>query len=179
MKTFGEYCESLLSNIPQEVYVIGVVVFCVGVVVIYTFYDCKIKWRYCLALLLIEYVFLIFCSTVFFRRVMKIRKFDFMPFWSYSKPELLMENIMNIAIFVPIGFLLGVAFRFMTWKRVLVLGVGLSFIIELLQFAFKKGFSEFDDMMHNVLGCVIGYGTSRMIAYYISRKDSHYRNAIM
>lgn len=31
-------------------------------------------------------------------------------------------------------------------------------MIEMLQFVFKKGYAEFDDVFHNALGCLIGYG---------------------
>lgn len=33
----------------------------------------------------------------------------------------------------------------------------LSSLIEVLQFVFKKGLCELDDVFHNVLGCMIGY----------------------
>lgn len=75
-----------------------------------------------------------------------------------SEPQLLPENIMNVVVFVPVGVMAGVAFRGMTWMRALVIGAGASVGIEVLQFVFKKGFSEVDDVMHNTLGCVIGYG---------------------
>ena len=50
----------------------------------------------------------------------------------------------------------------MTFKRVLFLGGGLSVFIELLQLIFKKGFCETDDVIHNVLGCLIGYYIYRL-----------------
>ncbi len=37
-------------------------------------------------------------------------------------------------------------------------GGGLSFAIESTQYVTKTGFAEFDDVFHNTLGCVIGYG---------------------
>jgi len=68
------------------------------------------------------------------------------------------ENILNVLLFVPIGFLAGCGLRGMTFKSVIFLGGGLSVFIELLQFVFKKGFCETDDVIHNILGCLIGYG---------------------
>ena len=36
--------------------------------------------------------------------------------------------------------------------------VKISPTIEALQFFFMRGFSELDDVMHNTLGCLIGFG---------------------
>ena len=38
-----------------------------------------------------------------------------------------------------------------SWKKVMVIGICLSDGIEILQFVFRKGFSAFDDVMHNIL----------------------------
>ena len=38
------------------------------------------------------------------------------------------------------------------------MGCGISVTIGALQFFFMRGFSEVDDVMHNTLGCLIGYG---------------------
>lgn len=65
---------------------------------------------------------------------------------------------MNVVVFVPVGILLGAGFRSMTWWKVLMIGGGVSVSIEAMQFFLKRGFSEVDDVMHNTLGCLIGYG---------------------
>jgi len=93
---------------------------------------------------------------------MAARQYDFHPFWSYKvietgRAELLTENIMNVVVFVPVGFLLAIGIpRLKMWKALLT-GVFLSALIEILQFANKRGFSELDDVMHNTFGCVVGY----------------------
>lgn len=63
------------------------------------------------------------------------------------------------------GVLLGLSFRSMTWLRALLIGTCLSIGIEALQFIFIRGFSELDDVMHNTLGCVIGYGLFRLLSH--------------
>ena len=63
--------------------------------------------------------------------------------------------VMNIALFVPIGLLLG-GIGFKT-KKVLLMGICLSGIIEVSQFAFCKGLCETDDVMHNSVGAFLGY----------------------
>ena len=59
---------------------------------------------------------------------------------------------------MPVGILLGAAFRSMTWWKVLLMGGGVSVLIETMQFFLKRGFSEVDDVMHNTVGCLFGYG---------------------
>lgn len=139
------------------------VALCIGGVALLSFYGVKKGIKLALRLLLFEYVVLIFCSTFFFRPTMKERIYDFHPFWSYvaiqeGRKHLLKENIMNVVMFVPVGFLLGCASRGMRWWMALLIGVGISVSIEALQLVFKRGFSEFDDVFHNTLGCLIGFG---------------------
>ena len=154
---FRQYIINLYQDIPQEVYEGLLSVFCLGVVVFIAWKGFKTGLRYSVALLLIEYIFLIFCSTVFFRTTSELRKYDIHPFWSYDRPELLVENIMNVVVFVPVGLLLGIAFKQMTWWKAFLIGCSISVTIESLQFFFMRGFSELDDVMHNTLGCILGY----------------------
>ena len=154
---FKQYIISLYQDIPQEVYEGLLSVFCIGLVVFIAWKGFKTGLRYSVALLLIEYIFLIFCSTVIFRATGETRQYDFHPFWSYDRPELLVENIMNVVVFVPVGLLLGIAFKQMTWWKALLIGCSISVTIESLQFFFMRGFSEVDDVMHNTLGCLIGW----------------------
>lgn len=39
----------------------------------------------------------------------------------------------------------------------MLVGGGISLLIETLQFFLNKGFAEFDDVWHNTIGCVIGF----------------------
>jgi glycopeptide antibiotics resistance protein len=99
----------------------------------------KTGLRYSVALLLIEYIFLIFCSTVIFRATGETRQYDFHPFWSYKaiqdgREDLLAENIMNVVAFVPVGLLLSCVSRRLKWWMVLLVGIGISVSIEALQY---------------------------------------------
>ena len=64
---------------------------------------------------------------------------------------------MNVIVFIPVGLLLGIAFKQMTWWKALLIGCGISAVIELLQFFLMRGFSEVDDVMNNTVGCLIGW----------------------
>lgn len=167
---FKQYVISLYQDIPQEVYEGLLSIFCIGLVVFIAWKGFKTGLRYSATLLLIEYIFLLFCSTVIFRAVSATRQYDFHPFWSYSRPDLLIENIMNVIVFIPVGMMLGSLLRVKgSWAIALLIGCSISLTIESLQFLFIKGFSELDDVMHNTLGCMIGYGIYALARYGYER----------
>lgn len=159
---FYQYIISLFQGVPVWVYEGLLSVFCVGAVLIVAIKGLRKGWRYASALLLIEYVFLLYGSTVIFRTASEIVGYNFHPFWSYAAIQqgrafLIPENIMNVIVFMPVGALLGFVFRSIKWWQVLLIGCGISVSIEALQFFTHRGFSEFDDVFHNTLGCVIGF----------------------
>lgn len=88
-----------------------------------------------------------------------------MPFWNYSRQDLVAENNMNVIVFIPIGMILGSLLRVKgswlpkgSWLMVAIIGCGISVTIEAIQFFLMRGFSEVDDVMHNTVGCLLGYG---------------------
>lgn len=166
---FRLYIISLYKDIPPEIYEGLLSVFCLGVVLFVAFKGLRTGLRWSLLLLLIEYVFLVFCSTVIFRPTGETRQYNFHPFWSYDRPELLVENIMNVVVLTPVGLLLGCAFKQTTWWKALLIGCSISVTIEALQFFFMRGFSELDDVMHNTVWCLIGYGVYLIGGYGYKR----------
>lgn len=154
------YVVSLIEDVPYYVYEGLLSVFCIGVVLLLTWKGKK-TWHDIVKLLLTEYVFLIYCSTVIFRDYNPSRGHFFTPFWSYSRQDLLAENIMNVIVFIPVGMLLFITQKkkmslLKAWIIGIVSGLVLSAGIEILQYFFKKGYAEFDDILHNTLGCFIG-----------------------
>ena len=157
-KQFEDYAFSLVHAIPYYVYEGIASIFCLGLVVFIAWKGFKTGLWYSAALLLIEYVFFIFCSTVIFRTAGATRQYDIHPFWSYDRPELLVENIMNVIVFIPVGMMLGSLLRVKgSWAIALLIGCSISLTIESLQFLFIKGFSEVDDVMDNTVGCLVGW----------------------
>jgi glycopeptide antibiotics resistance protein len=159
------YATTVASTIPMVVYWGALVVFVIGVLILLRWKGLKTGVRYVSVLLLGEWVALMLCATVIFRTASAERGFRLIPFssyWDFGPHSYLMEmigqNILNVVLFVPVGFLLGCGFIDMTWKRAVLVGSGLSVSIELLQLLSHKGFCEVDDVLHNSLGCLIGYG---------------------
>ena len=164
-----EYVVGLYKDIPSGVYVGLAVVLCIGVVLMMVAYGARKGARMTAGLLLAEYVFVLYSSTVIFRATSeRFSGYDYHPFWSYrayfgGESQLLVENFMNVVVFVPVGVLLGAAFRSMTWWKALLIGGAISVSIEVLQFVLKRGFAEVDDVMHNTIGCLIGYSLWLMV----------------
>ena len=162
------YIMTLIGEVPHYVYEGLLSVFCIGAVSLLTWKGKK-AWQGIAKLLLSEYAFLIYCSTVIFREVNPSRGHYFTPFWSYSRQDLIAENVMNVVVFIPVGILLFLtqkkrASQLKAWIIAIVSGFAMSVGIESLQLIFKKGYAEVDDLMHNTLGCFIGCTLCLLIA---------------
>lgn len=113
-------------------------------------------------LLLVVYLGIVFASTVFTRNSDGIWHYELMPFWSWREMLLgntymLTEIILNVILFLPIGILLPVLFhRTFRWRQGLLIGVLLSSVIEITQLVSCRGLFEWDDMLHNGIGCMLG-----------------------
>ncbi len=125
-------------------------------------------------LILSVYVYLLFSQTILCRSQQFKYSHYLMPFWSYQaildgRHELIADNLLNVAIFIPIGLLFAMVFRSIRCWIVLLGGFVISFIIEFLQFVLNRGNAEIDDVMHNVLGSLIGYGFYSLIKYGVEK----------
>ena len=113
-------------------------------------------------LALVVFLGTVFGSTVF-TRTGTIRQYELVPFWSwrdiirYHDWTLLKENLLNCILLLPVGVLLPIiANHKVKWYQALVIGILVSAIIEFSQLIFMRGLFEWDDMIHNGLGCMIG-----------------------
>ena len=105
--------------------------------------------------LLAAYVVFVLMETVIGRKV-GVGRVELVPFWSYSHPELRMEIVLNYLLFMPLGFLLYLCLGDKFGLRVVMAGFLLSVKVELIQLLFNIGLFEFDDMIGNTIGCLIG-----------------------
>ena len=120
----------------------------------------------------ILYIGVILYLTLFDREVSDTYQYEWTPFWSY---KIFFEGndvfgiliMRNILLFIPFGFLLALIMacfqtrngRAKLKKTVLLstlIGIGSSLIIEGCQLVFKLGLFEFDDVINNGLGALIG-----------------------
>ena len=105
--------------------------------------------------LLAAYILFILMETVIGRKP-GVGRVELVPFWSYSHTELRMEIVLNYILFAPLGFLLYLCFGEKLGLRVVLAGFLLSASVELIQLLFNIGLFEFDDMIGNTIGCLIG-----------------------
>lgn len=121
------------------------------------------RYQLVAGLALLTYVAVVYASCVFTRTPTGRHMASLVPFWSWREVVfhhdrgLLKENLLNMVLLAPAGVLLpwarGRSLR--TWELVLC-GVLLSGGIELLQYVLERGFFEWDDIIHNTLGLVVG-----------------------
>lgn len=172
-KTFRRYLFLLYEDVPDKIYLLAIFIFLIGNIFIFGINRIKgIRFRikYSITFILTEYLSVLYGSTVFFRNANDVRKYNYRPFWSYyafqeGESQLFPEIIMNVVAFIPVGFFLGISLNIASCKKVFLIGLLISISIETLQLLLCRGFSELDDIMHNTIGCIIGYQF-----YYISKR---------
>lgn len=118
----------------------------------------------------IAFLAVVFASTVYTREPLPVRQYELHLFWSWNKiffegnSELLEENLLNCFLLVPFGALLPAIFhKRIGWKRSFLYGFLISLTIELCQLVFRRGLFEWDDMIHNAFGCMLGCKTMEFI----------------
>lgn len=155
----GELETYLETNIPINTCLISLLVLCITIVLILlACKDVYLMRKFVLLAMLMEYVIMVFASTVIYRVSVDYYRFEFIPFYSYyvdSKDEpMLLQVVLNVVLFIPIGLLLRGVIT--SWKILLMICFAISSSIEILQLVFRKGLCETDDVIHNTLGAIIG-----------------------
>lgn len=115
------------------------------------------------SLLAFLFLAIVFASTVFTRTPSPERKYMLQLFWSWKRVfvnhsrEMLKENLLNCVLLFPFGILLPViCHRRISWWKSYLCGFFVSAVIETSQLVFYRGLFEWDDMIHNALGCMAG-----------------------
>ena len=113
-------------------------------------------------LALILFLGVVFASTVF-TRTPTVRRYELIPCWSWYEvivnhsQGLLIENLLNMILLLPVGILLPMILDSrLRPSMVFLIGMVISAAIELSQLIFQRGLFEWDDMLHNGFGCMLG-----------------------
>ena len=153
------------SGVPLYV-ILALLVFVTGVIVaLYVRRKDRYSFiRNSLLTMLWGYLFFVLCVTLLFRECSDSMQYQFFPFWSYDVlyNKIIAQLILNVLMFVPIGFLLGNIMHGIRWMQVIEMGCLLSATIEILQLLTRRGVCNIDDVIHNTIGCVIGYCIFRL-----------------
>ena len=133
--------------------------------------------KFVLCILASEYYFLVLCSTVICRTTIVSKRIECIPFYKYRDiwnhvdvTRNVMEILLNIIMFIPIGLLIGGSMPKQRGK-VLLIGCVLSIVIETLQLITGRGLCETDDVIHNTIGCLIGYSLSALLFRLLNKKN--------
>ena len=110
------------------------------------------------------YVAFVLCYTVIFRNSRATQIYFLRPLWSYTMLyyKMIAEIVLNVLMFMPIGFLYGGSKKKAGWIEALCIGLGFSVAIEAMQLLTRRGVCSIDDVIHNTIGCLIGYGLFRL-----------------
>ena len=76
----------------------------------------------------------------------------------------------NIALLVPIGFLVTFIYRKMTWQKSLALAVVVGLAIEGMEVVFRVGIFDIDDVILNALGVMTGYWVFTLLVKWHCRR---------
>lgn len=75
-----------------------------------------------------------------------------------------MEFILNILLFIPLGFFCPIISKtYQQVKNILLIGAGFSLVIEISQLFTLHRATDINDIISNTLGALIGYGCFRFI----------------
>ena len=78
--------------------------------------------------------------------------------WNHYSVKKMANVMLNIAMFIPLGFLLPLAWeKFRKWYLSVPTGFAASLAIELIQLLTHRGVCDVDDLFCNTLGAAIGY----------------------
>lgn len=99
-------------------------------------------------------------------RGFKHRRINLWPFWEVRKlletgaySYWIKQIFNNIIMLLPWGLMLSfMSEKLRCFKRIIMVGFGFSLCIETTQFFTRRGLFELDDLFHNTLGALIGYG---------------------
>lgn len=122
---------------------------------------------------LIAYLVLVYTVCVMSRDPGMRYQYEWIPFWSYydiiknGNMLLLVEDLLNIVLMIPVGFLLPFIARNNGLKRCIVLTIEIEAFIEASQLLLRRGLAEWDDVINGVLGCIIGYGCYKIISKFV------------
>ena len=118
------------------------------------------------SILLVSYVSIVLFLTLLDRTPGETVAVKLRPLWTYQNirvTALRWQIYLNVFLFVPVGFLIPFSLH-SRFLHTIVLTFSLSVIIEICQYAFGLGLCEIDDIIHNVIGGILGFLYWRLLA---------------
>lgn len=114
------------------------------------------------------YVFLMLYITVVYRHSSGNSAYVLNPLRNYIilNNRIIAEIFLNIVMFIPVGFLACCALSHPNFWKTCKVGAGLSIAIELTQLFTERGICHISDVVHNTMGCLLGYVFCRLLTLH-------------
>ena len=150
------------TGIPSNILFPSLAVACIALVFVLWRNKKNEIYRSICWILLAEYIFVVICSTIVCRVQLSTPKIQMLPFWTYravinhTLGVSVWDIILNTFLFVPLGLFVSLLNQKMPIRTIALIGLLLSISIETSQYIWMKGICQFDDLMHNTIGCVLG-----------------------
>lgn len=172
-----------LISMAEEYFVlgaIGILVLLALVLVVYKFLlkgNKKLKFSRIFGWILLgSYTIIVLGATIFSRASITNNRSILPLFYSYRDAWINFSLtawrniILNVCMFVPFGILLPFMIKFFRnfWKTYLA-GFLFTLCIEAVQLFQKRGIFELDDILHNTVGMMIGYGIYAFIVMVLKK----------
>ena len=188
MINWGNFSGFFTTGIPSVVLYPSLIVTIILIVAGLFCGKVRNKVRYALIILLIEYLFVVICSTIVCRGVQSFEfaRLELKPFWTYKAviervPGVsVWDIVLNVVLFVPLSFLIKLIFPAISLGKILIIAVCCSLFIETNQYVLEKGIAQIDDVMHNTIGATIGWILAKALfgKYNGNYKHDHTRENI-
>lgn len=133
-----------------------------------------LSWRYINIVLYVFSLFLILKMTILGRTVGN-REIELLPFYTINtisdNSEAVRMIVMNIILFFPLGLTMPIALGRVKntrrkWLLCIIVGLGISLSVEIIQYYFCIGIAETDDVICNTFGTLLGVMPNILANYF-------------
>lgn len=83
--------------------------------------------------------------------------------------------IANIVVFIPMGYLIPHVVRRPSFLKTVVYSLASILSIEIIQFLTYLGAADIDDVLLNLVGCVMGYAVYVIFRAFLNKQNKGYR----
>jgi len=122
----------------------------------------KTLQRACFAALILYLIALLYI-TMFSRQAVLEARWNLIPLQDFDLGMFICQLLPNILLFIPVGILLDGALPKRNLVSLILIGVGISLCIELVQLFVHVGICDIDDLISNSLGGILGVFPARML----------------
>ena len=116
----------------------------------------------CLSALILYLAALLYITVFSRQRVLEVR-WNLIPLQDFDAGMFIGQLSPNILLFIPVGILLDGLLPKSKLLSLILIGVGISLYIELVQLLVHAGIFDVDDLLSNSLGVILGVFPARLL----------------